>query len=69
LKIWDTAGQERYRHIARGFFKLCHGVVLVFDVTDEKSFKDLEIWVTEIKENGHSYEKIMLVGNKIDLVK
>lgn len=33
LYIWDTAGQERYRSIVSTYFKGCHGVLLVFDVT------------------------------------
>ena len=44
----------------------CHGVVLVFDVTNEESFEDLEIWIKKIKE----FEKpltFLIMANKIDL--
>lgn len=33
LFIWDTAGQEKYRCIVSTYFKGCHGVLLVFDLT------------------------------------
>ena len=33
LYIWDTAGQERYRSIVSTYFKGCHGVLLVFDIS------------------------------------
>ena len=37
-KIWDTAGQERFRTITKSFYKNANGVILVFDLSDYKSF-------------------------------
>ena len=38
IKVWDTAGQERFRTMTQAFYKKAHGIVIVYDVTDAKSF-------------------------------
>ena len=71
VKIWDTAGQERYKALTKCFFQKAQGVVIVFDVTSQKSFQDLKFWIDSI--NIHLYEDngipVIIVGNKIDLKK
>ena len=68
LTVWDTCGQERFRAMTRQYFKDANGVVLVFDVNEEKSFKGLSSWLTEIKNNCNNSDiSIVLIGNKIDL--
>ena len=67
ITIWDTCGQERYRSIARGYFKDAHGILLIYDVTDKRSFTDLDIWIEEIKKNTIKEDiSIILIGNKTD---
>lgn len=67
LTVWDTCGQEKYRAITRQYFKDAHGIVLVYDVNNEKSFKGLSLWLNEINNNLKKDVSIVLVGNKIDL--
>jgi small GTP-binding protein len=43
FQIWDTAGQERYRTITQTYYKGAHGVLLVYSVTDRKSFESVGI--------------------------
>ena len=68
ITIWDTCGQEKYRAMTKQYFKDAHGIILMFDVCDKRSFSDLNIWLEEIKKNTPKDDvSIVLCGNKIDL--
>ena len=68
--LWDTAGQELYRTMIRYYYRNSKGIMLVYDVTNESSFNDIELWLEQIKENCNSDDElvILLIGNKVDLV-
>ncbi|CAG5134148.1 unnamed protein product [Candidula unifasciata] len=66
LQLWDTAGQERFRSVARTYFRRADGVLLLYDVTYERSFLNVREWVDAIEEGSHKKVPIMLVGNKTD---
>lgn len=66
-QIWDTAGQERYRAITSAHYRRAVGALLVYDVTNEKTFSAVKRWMEELKEHAEPDIVIMLVGNKIDL--
>ncbi|KAM5247837.1 ras-related protein Rab-42 [Ctenodactylus gundi] len=68
LQLWDTAGQERFRSITRSFYRNLVGVLLVFDVTNRKSFEHIQDWYKEVKSTQGSRKVIfLLVGHKSDL--
>uniref|UniRef100_A0A3Q1B179 RAS and EF-hand domain containing n=1 Tax=Amphiprion ocellaris TaxID=80972 RepID=A0A3Q1B179_AMPOC len=67
LQLWDTAGQERFRSIAKSYFRRADGVLLLYDVTCEKSFLNVRDWVDMIEDVSREDIPIMLVGNKCDL--
>ncbi|XP_009072748.1 PREDICTED: ras and EF-hand domain-containing protein [Acanthisitta chloris] len=67
LQLWDTAGQERFRSIAKSYFRKADGVLLLYDVTCEKSFLNVREWVDMIEDATHENIPIMMVGNKADL--
>ena len=68
LDIWDTAGQEIYRSISKIFYKNASVGVLVYDITNITSFKNIkEFWYKELKENTDSNIIFYIVGNKVDL--
>lgn len=45
---WDTAGQERFRTITSSYYRGAHGIIIVYDVTDPESFKNVGNWMEEI---------------------
>ena len=67
LQIWDTAGQERFRSIAKAYFRSAIGVILVFDLTDRKSFEDLGQWLSDVHALCDPNAVVTLIGNKSDL--
>ncbi|KAL8203329.1 UNVERIFIED_CONTAM: hypothetical protein K2H54_048901 [Gekko kuhli] len=67
LQLWDTAGQERFRSIAKSYFRRADGVLLLYDVTCEKSFLNVREWIDMIEDATHENIPIMVVGNKADL--
>jgi len=68
-QLWDTAGEERYRALASAYYRGSVGVLLVYDVTNPRSFKNLAYWLSEIKAYSSEDCQTMLVGNKTDLSK
>ena len=68
IQIWDTAGEDRFRSITRNYYKGAHGIVLIYDVTDQQSFQHIKDWIDKIKEESKEGVIIYLVGNKIDLI-
>ena len=71
ILLFDTAGQERYRSITRSYFKGSQGIILLYSIEDETSFKHIETWLDSIKESLSDWKRsgyiIMLLGNKLDL--
>ena len=68
-QLWDTAGQERYRAITTAYYREAVGAVIVYDITKEDTFKSVEKWVQDVRNNTSREICIMLVGNKCDLRK
>ncbi len=72
ISLVDTAGQERFRAITKSYFKESDGILLLYDITNKDSFKNVETWINSINESlgNHQNSKyiIILIGNKIDLI-
>ena len=68
LEIWDTAGQERFRTLAKNSVQGADGIILVYDITQKKTFSNIKHWYDNIK-NNIDIDKValILVGNKSDL--
>ncbi|KAK2846526.1 hypothetical protein Q5P01_009525 [Channa striata] len=68
LQIWDTAGQERFRTITSSYYRGAHGIIIVYDVTEQESFSNVKQWLDEIDRYACENVSRLLVGNKSDLV-
>ncbi|ODQ64710.1 P-loop containing nucleoside triphosphate hydrolase protein [Nadsonia fulvescens var. elongata DSM 6958] len=68
LQLWDTAGQERFRSLTRGYYRGAAGVLLVYDITNHQTFKDLQYFIQDIRSLTSPSVSILVVCNKIDLV-
>ena len=67
LQIWDTAGQERFRTINCAYYRGANGIILVYDVSNRKSFEDIRDWLEELDNNCSKETVRILVGNKSDV--
>lgn len=70
LQIWDTAGQERFRTITGAYYRGAHGILIVYDVNDLRTFEHVSTWMSEITRytpsTGSGINVRFLIGNKID---
>lgn len=64
---WDTAGQERFRTITSSYYRGAHGIIVVYDCTDQESFNNVKQWLEEIDRYACDNVNKLLVGNKCDL--
>lgn len=67
LQIWDTAGQERFRTITTAYYRGAMGIMLVYDITNDKSFENIKNWIRNIEEHASSDVEKMVLGNKCDM--
>ena len=76
VTLWDTAGQERFRSLPKKYYQNANGVLLLFDVNNEKTFNSVSNWIEDIKINSNKTDVnggnnqldvvLYLIGNKID---
>ncbi|XP_029801033.1 ras-related protein Rab-44 isoform X2 [Suricata suricatta] len=66
LQLWDTAGQERYHSMSRQILRKADGVVLMYDITSQKSFAHVHYWLNCLRDSGSDGVVILLLGNKTD---
>ncbi|XP_075584813.1 RAS oncogene family member Rab10 isoform X2 [Dermatophagoides farinae] len=67
LQIWDTAGQERFHTITTSYYRGAMGIMLVYDITNAKSFDNIAKWLRNIDEHASEDVEKMILGNKCDM--
>jgi small GTP-binding protein len=65
-QIWDTAGQERFRAITSAYYKGAVGALIVYDISRQVTFENVDVWLKELREHSQPDIVVMLVGNKSD---
>ena len=68
VQIWDTAGQERFRAVTSCYFRGAHGVILVYDVTQTRTFDNIRFHLSQAIKFTADDQPMIMVGNKCDLV-
>ena len=68
IQLWDTAGQEQFRSITRAYYQNSVCAIVVYDISNEITFKNVKDWIDDVRAQSPKNIYIMLVGNKNDLV-
>ena len=68
IQIWDTSGAERYKAITTSHIRGADGAYIVYDISNESSFRNLKYWYNCIKDAADNDIIIYLIGNKSDLI-
>lgn len=66
VQLWDSAGQEKYKSITKNLFTRVQGIIILYDITNKKSFTNIQNWINLIKETNDSIPYV-IAGNKCDL--
>ena len=67
VEIWDTAGQEKFYSLTKIFIKGAKLVIFVYDITQRKTFEEIDHWINTVNEVLEEKPVIGLAGNKKDL--
>nr|CAD7400352.1 unnamed protein product [Timema poppensis] len=63
----STIGQERFHTITTSYYRGAMGIMLVYDITNEKSFENIVKWLRNIDEHANEDVEKMILGNKNDM--
>jgi len=68
LEIYDTAGREEYSVMREQFMSVVSGFLLVYSITNRKSFEELSTLYEQIRRVKDTNDPVaVLCGNKSDL--
>jgi DnaJ family protein C protein 27 len=73
MNIFDFSGHPLFYEVRNEFYRDVQGVLLVFDLTNRRSFETLDYWICEMKkelnlnQGNKSSISIFIIGNKNDL--
>ena len=67
--IWDIAGQEKFGSMRRHFYNGVEGLLIIFDLTREATYKSVKGWYEDVKRSADPNIPLFsfLLGNKNDL--
>lgn len=67
MQLWDTAGQEKFNSLISNYYKGTEVAIFVYSIDKEDSFKNVQRWFNNLKDNTEKSENILL-GNKKDII-
>ena len=63
IKLFNT----RFHTITTAYYRGAMGIILVYDITSETSFRNIAKWIRRIEENATEDVERLIIGNKCDL--
>jgi len=66
VTLWDLGGQKSFQEISTLYCEGSAGIMIVFDVSDNNSFKSIYEWL-DFAKNCCPKAQILIIGNKNDL--
>lgn len=70
FQIWDISASELFSRVRKGYILGARGALIVFDVTQKATFRNVLSWIAEFWANnseGGGIVPLVLLGNKADL--
>jgi len=68
VQVWDAAGNDQFRTISPSYYSAAHGVMILYDITNQASFARVEYWKAQVDQHNDHDIPVIVVGNKTDLV-
>lgn len=65
--FYECVGQERFRTITSSYYRGAHGIIVVYDISEEETFDHIPAWLDDISHYANPNAPILLIGNKLDL--
>ena len=59
IQLWDTSGADKYRMITFGHLRRAVGAILVYDITNNDSYFNLNFWLDSLRD--HADESIVIL--------
>ncbi len=66
MSCWDTGGQEMFTYLRPKYYTGATCAIIVYDITNQSSFDDLDVWVNEVLSKCPDIP-VIISGNKFDL--
>lgn len=67
-EIWDTAGGERFLGLAPMYYRGSNIVIMVYDLSNLSTIERLRTYFDMVENTLHNVPRIIIVGNKLDLI-
>ena len=67
-QLWDTSGKKEFSPIIDSYYRGVAGVIIVYDISNRRSFEKVSHWFDQIEKNKKDDENVnvLLLGNKSD---
>ena len=69
LQLWDVTGEELFRSMVKTFYKGIIGAIIMFDVTNRKSFESVSYWIKNIRKNTSNHYSLPIPVMLVAVVK